>query len=330
MADYYREDGAAICKISGDLEITDGYIAVAFGAERIQSCLDSDKGYDFVMACGTVPGEPNTVELGDITVPDGATLLLKGSVFDGEHSYQNIYQISEGTTLTLEAGSMLICLDGAVLQNFGTLNVYGSLINNGEIDNFGFIDVLGGELFNGGTIEGSWNEEGGYFNSTLGIEGGAYVENSGEIHDSVSVADYYREDGAAICKISGDLEITDGYIAVAFGAERIQSCLDSDMGYDFVMACGTVPGEPNTVELGDIAVPDGGILLLKSSVFDGEHNYQNIYQISEGTALTLSENSALICIGNGRIVINGSIDNQGGYVEFGEFEVTGTGYAGNE
>ena len=231
---------------------------------------------------------------------------------------------------TIPAGKTLTVPEGTTLTVSGTLNVYGSLVNNGEIGNFGFIDILAGELINGGAIEGSWNEEGEKFDSGLGIEGGAYVENSGEIHDGVSVADYYREDGDAICEINGDLEITDGYVAVAFGAEPIQFCLDSDKGYDLVMACGTDPSEPNTVELGDITVSEGKTLLLKGSVFDGEHSYQNTYQISEDTTLTLTENAALICIGNSRIVINGSIDNQGGYVEFGEFEVAGTGYADNE
>jgi len=234
------------------------------------------------------------------------------------------------TETTIPAGKTLAVPEGTTLTVSGTLNVYGSLINNGKIRNFGFIDILGGSLINGGTIQGDWNEAGEYFDSSLGIEGGAYVENSGEIHDSVSVADYYREEDDAICEINGDLEITDGYIAVAFGAEPIRSCLTSDKGYDFVMACGADPSEPNAVELGGITVPEGKALLLKSSVFDGEHNYQNTYQISEGTTLTLTENSALVCVGNSRIVINGSIDNQGGYVEFGEFEVIGTGDVGNE
>ena len=330
VADYYREAGEAICEINGDLEITDGYIAVAFGAEPIQSCLTSDKGYDFVMACGTDPNGPNVIELGGITVPAGKSLLLKGSVFDGEHTYENTYRIGEDTLLTLERDSMVLCMEGAEIQNFGTVNVYGALVNNGKIGNFGFIDVLGGSLINGGTIEGSWNEAGESYDSSLGIEGGAYVENSGEIHDSVAVADYYREAGEAICEINGDLEITDGYIAVAFGAEPIQSCLTSDKGYDFVMACGTDPNGPNVIELGGITVPEGKSLLLKGSVFDGEHTYENTYQIAEGTALTLSENAALVCVGNGRIVIHGSLDNQGGYVGFGEFEVTGTGDFGNE
>jgi len=321
VADYYREDGDALCEIIGELEITDGYIAVAFGTESIRSCLASDKDYDFILACGTDPENLNTVELGGITVPEGKILLLKDSVFDGEHSYQNSYQISEETVLTLEGGSQLLCMANVELRNFGTLNVFGALVNRGAIRNFGFIDVLGGTLSNFGVIEGSWNEEGRY-DSSLGIENGAVVENNGEIHDAVSVADYYRAGGDnSLCEIIGELEITDGYIAVAFGAEQIQSCLDPELSYDIVMPCGTDPENLNTVELGGITVPEGKILLLKDSIFDGEHTYQNSYQISEGTTLALSENAVLICVGNGSIVINGSIDDQGGYVQFGDFEV---------
>ena len=329
VADYYRKDGDAISEIVGELEITDSYIAVAFGTEPIRSCLASDKSYDFILACGTDPDALNTVELGGITVPAGKTLLLKDAVVGGEHRYENTYQISEGTTLTLNAGSALICLEGAALQNFGTLNVCGAWLNNGAVENFGFIDILGGQLLNGGSIEGCWHEDGAYFSSGLGIEGGAYVENNGTIRDGVSVGDYYREDGEAICEIVGELEITDSYIAVAFGEEPIRSCLASDKSYDFILACGADPDALNTVELGGITVPEGKTLLLKDAVIDGENTYESTFRISEGTVLTLGENTALICVGNSSIVIDGSIDNQGGYLEFGEFEVSGTGCAGN-
>ena len=53
-------------EVSG-LDIAD----ICFGGEPIRSCLTSDKGYDFVMACGADPSEPNVVELGGITVPEG-------------------------------------------------------------------------------------------------------------------------------------------------------------------------------------------------------------------------------------------------------------------
>ncbi|MBQ1281252.1 MAG: hypothetical protein IIY16_03300, partial [Oscillospiraceae bacterium] len=197
---------------------------------------------------------------------------------------------------TIPAEKTLTVPEGTTLAVSGTFNVCGSLINSGEIANFGFIDVLGGSLVNCGSIEGDWHEDGEYFASGLGIEGGAYVENNGTIHDSVSVGDYYREDGNAICEIVGELEITDSYIAVAFGTEPISSCLASDKAYDFILACGTSPDERSIVELGGITVPAGKTLLLKDSVIDGEHSYENAYQISENSTLTLSAGSTLICL----------------------------------
>ncbi len=222
---------------------------------------------------------------------------------------------------TIPTGKTLTVPEGTTLTVSEELNVLGMLVNMGTIRNFGFIDVLGGTLSNFGAIEGSWNEE-GYYDSGFGIENGAVIENTGEIHDAVSVADYYRGgDDNSICEISGELEITDGYIAVAFGTEQIQLCLESELSYDIVMPCGADAENLNILELGGITVPEGKTLLLKDSVFDGEHSYQNSYQISEGKTLELSANSALICVGNSSIVINGSINDQGGYVQFGSFEV---------
>jgi len=320
VADYYREDGESICEYS-NLELTDGYFAVAFGADRIQPCLDSDRGYDIVMVCGDDPENVNTVELGGITVPEGKTLLLKESIFDGADTYLNSYEISSDTTLTLEENAELLCLEGTALTVSGTLNVYGTLTNSGTIHNNGFIDVLGGTLNNYGTIEGSWNAEGEYYESGLGIEGGAVVNNEGTIWDGVSVADYYWSDGESICEYS-NLELTDGYIAVAFGAAQIQPCLDSERGYDIVMACGDDPENVNIVELGGITVPEGKTLLLKESIFDGADTYRNSYEISGDTTLTLTLDSALICVGQSNLAAYGSIDDQGAYIEFGNFTYT--------
>ena len=179
----------------------------------------------------------------------------------------------------------------------------------------------GKERFFYGTVEGSWNEEGGFFVSGLGIEGGAVVNNEGDISDAVSVADYYRADGESICEY-GDLDITDGYIAVAFGAAQIQPCLESECGYEIVMPCGEDPENVNTVELGDITVPAGKTLLLKESVFDGENTYCNSYRISADTTLTLASDSALICVGQSNLAAYGSIDDQGAFIALGDFSYT--------
>ena len=327
VADYLYEGKDEISVVNGADNVI--WLAVAFTPEQVQNALNNDK-YAFVMASGT--GTDNTVEVGGITVPEGRQLMLKGTIFDGEKTLQNNFVVGEGKTLTISGGETVIV--NAELVVSGVVNVYGALLNYGTISGAGMIDAFGGYLENGGTIELETS-------GVVALERGAELNNYGTINAGIEAADYlYDEENIGI-SIEGDVDNLT-YIAVAFTPEKVQNALD-DSKYDLVMASGT--GTDNTVELGGITVPEGEMLMLKGSIFDGEKTLQNSYVVSEENTLTISEGATVIVrdnttfaleigsavnvygdfVNNGSIDGNGKIDVFGGYLANGGTIELGTG-----
>jgi len=110
------------------------------------------------------------------------------------------------------------------------------------------------------------------------------------------------------------------FVAVAFAPEQINAALQAEK-YAIVMASGD--GESNTVELGGVTVPEGGLLLLKDGIFDGEKTMHNSYVVSEGQTLTLS--GMLICSGDVSVLV----ENGGSFTAYGPAQLNALTVSGD-
>lgn len=356
---FYNYTGR-VCVAGGTLDVSKGTVAEGsfFNYSYGDNCTDSD--------ALTLGGNAPEIEF---AVHDEAQLRAAidddkctgGVIVEDDIELKDDLTVSKrvivnGGTLTVLKDNTLTVAENGFLQVSDTLNVYGTLDNEGEIFNLNLIDVLGGTLSNSGKINGNWcPDENGQFSyaSDIGIEDGARIESNfegAEVNDHVTVADYWR-DGEPDKKCTWDAAFdpaSDNFdvMAVGFGTEQVKAALNavstwvegteqhSAYTYEYVMACGTTPwdvtdGTVNTVELGGITVHPFGALLLKDEVFDGTNVYRNEYKISSGKTLTLQEGAALVGIGKDEnskvgLKIDGEIVNNGGFINFNQFNLSGS------
>ena len=271
---------------------------------------------------------------GGVIVEDDITL-------ESDLTVTKLVLVNDDKTLTVPAGKTLTIDEGGMLQVSGTLNVYGTLTNNGEIFNLSDIVVFGGTLENTGVIRGAGDS------TTISVENGGTLDNVIEGEEGtiggvrISVIDYYPASGDPAIngwELFGDerdytapeLDYFD-LGAVAFGTDAIQTALDVCVGgqegwyrYQYVIACGT-EADPtvNTVKLDGINIHEGGLLILCNWMAD--ELYRNDYLISEGETLTLNKNARLEGRnwGSATITIDGTIKNNGGSYDFGGMIVKG-------
>jgi len=344
---FYRYAGRICVNVGGMLNVADGTVTEGsfINYTYADNCTDSNTLIFGENKPETEFSVHNEAQLAAAMRDDKCTagvILETELTLENDLTVTKYLLINEEFTLNVPTGVTLTIAEGGELQNFGTVNIYGTLDNQGEIANYKLIDVFGGKLTNSGRIFGCFDgmDENGNvtYSSNIGIENGAVVINkqsenpdiSIEISDCVVIADYYKDGKVTESRAEGTIETVE-YAAVAFGTSQLDAALKSEK-YNYVIVTGTTPCDEdnqtiNTVELGGVTVPEGKTLIPKEEVFDGVNLYRNRYQISTGKTFTLSENSVFVCRGNSELAIDGTIaDNGAVYIDFGGFKVIGSGF----
>lgn len=315
---FYNYTGR-VCVAGGTLDVSKGTVAEGsfFNYSYGDSCTNSDA---LTLGDNTPAIEfavHNDAQLRAAIADSkctGGVIVENNITLENDLTVTKLVLINEQWTLTVPAEKTLTVADGGKLQVSGTLFVYGTLNNAGEIFNLNLIDVFGGgTLTNSGKIDGNWYPNGnGNFAcaSSLGIEGGAKLNNTGTINDCIAVADYYGY-GAnkqnKLCTVTGIDAIDPGNVdkmAVVFDTTQIQTLLNKNNSYEIVMPCGTNATQDNTINLGNITVPTGKTLLLKASVFDGTNTYRNSFTCAD---VKVEQSGAVVVRSGSSLTVTGTL-----------------------
>lgn len=129
VVDYYPVSGAAVYSrtdASFDFS-TDrcNMAALCFRADLAQTALNlvpvenGDYYYDSVILSGESTAEVNPVEVSGISVPEGRTLVLRSTVFDGMNTYVNRYILPAGQSFTVGRNATLRLEGNSELKLYG-------------------------------------------------------------------------------------------------------------------------------------------------------------------------------------------------------------------
>ena len=243
---------------------------------------------------------------------------------------RNGVKVTADITLTADAtiltGKSVEIVSNKTLTLNGSLRVYGTLTNHGTITGSKNVEVYGGKLENEGTITLSGEgvlltiEKGAVLNNFVGDINTA--QTSGTINADINFVDYYCADQDYLCQwnvigndhtldIDGEQKMV---IAAVFDTNKISTALNKtiqipvDGGnkidipkYNAFLLSGTEAS--STVHLGGVTVPEGMLMILKDSVFDGTATYHNSFVVDNGANMVVSKNAKLFSRGGASLTV---------------------------
>ncbi len=267
--------------------------------------------------------------------------------------------INDFQKLTVPENVTLTVPEGQTLQLSGQLYVFdGTVINHGTIYGYDVIDVYGGTLENDGIIEGMFapNDQGDIeCISLLAIEKGGTLRNfvgdiesatkSGVINDDINFVDYYYAEDEFLCNwdvLDGDTTLDiDGehkmVIAAVFDPNKMETAMGKTISitvpgeddvptqidtpkYNAVLPCGTET--QSTVELGELNIPEGMLLILRKNVFDGEETYENSFEIED---LTIETGRQMVTVDEPEVTVTGKLTTYG-FTAFDKLTIASGGH----
>ncbi len=333
------------------------YAADAYvdNAADLNAILNGDKHYDEIYVVSPVYDEeviPAFTAEADITIPEGVSVI-----------FQRPVTVSEGVTMTVADGGSaefqyettvngsLVNNERAVITEDATLTVNGSFTANDFVgvapgstlnvngtytmnapfmQNEGSISVRGTFTVGANSvIQGVWNDEGEYYESTFALEfdlvnrAAGKLVNNGRIDDQIILCDYYNgENDQLVSIVEGSTEeLMIQRLTYVSDPGLIQTCLDREDIYEVVLI-NTANGRPlfsaaTTLQPfvlpEELTVPENKTLVANNTVILGDY----VYWMG---SLVIPENAQFTV--HGGLFVGSKLENNGTLDVYGYFEQT--------